>query len=105
MKKYLQDHLIVLMFFASTLSVIVIAFYTGFMMKSTVDFLKYNIEGRMIALSRLAAQVATADELNELVTSEDMEKALFGDIKRRLVKFAEESDLTYAYYLRDIGGD
>ncbi|MDR2180074.1 MAG: response regulator [Synergistaceae bacterium] len=105
MKKYFQDHLIVLMFFASTLSVIVIALYTGFMMKSTVDFLKFNIEKRMIALSQLAAQVATADELNELVTSEDMAKPLFGHIKGRLVEFAEECDITYAYYLRAVEGN
>ena len=93
------------MFFASTLSVLVITLYTGVMMKSTADFLKYNIEGRMIALSRLAAQIATVEELDELVTSDDMNKPIFSDIKQRLVDFAEEADITYAYYLRDIGGD
>ncbi|MDR1481083.1 MAG: response regulator [Synergistaceae bacterium] len=91
------------MFFASALSVLVIAIYTGIMMKSTADFLKYNIEGRMIALSRLAAEVATPDELDELVAPEDMGKPIFGDIKMRLVKFADETGLTYAYFLRDIG--
>jgi signal transduction histidine kinase/CheY-like chemotaxis protein len=78
--------------------------YTSVMMKSTADFLKYNIEGRMIALSRLAARIATADELSGLVTSDDMNKPIFGDIKRRLADFAAETDITYAYYLRDIGG-
>ncbi|MDR0615257.1 MAG: response regulator [Synergistaceae bacterium] len=91
------------MFFASTLSVLVIAAYTSIMMKSTADFLKYNIEGRMIALSRLAAAVATPDELDELVASEDMGKPIFGDIKQRLVRFADETGLTYAYFMRDIG--
>ncbi|MDR1376884.1 MAG: hypothetical protein LBJ22_05185, partial [Synergistaceae bacterium] len=57
----------------------------------------------MIALSRLTAQIVTADELAELVTSDDMEKPLFDDIKQRLVKFAEDSDLTYAYYMRSSG--
>jgi signal transduction histidine kinase/DNA-binding response OmpR family regulator len=104
MKRYIYDRLIVFLFFASALSVLVIALYTGVMMRSTAEFLKYNIEGRMIALSRLVAEVATADELGELVTSDDMEKPIFGDIKQRLVKFAEEADITYAYYLRDIGG-
>jgi signal transduction histidine kinase/CheY-like chemotaxis protein len=103
MKKSFHSRLIVLMFFASALSVLVIALYTGFIMKSTVEFLRYNIEGRITAISRLAAQVATAEELGELATSDDMEKPLFGDIKRRLVKFAVESDITYAYYLRDAG--
>jgi signal transduction histidine kinase/CheY-like chemotaxis protein len=92
------------MFFASTLSVLVIMLYTSFMMKSTADFLKYNIEGRMLALSRLAAQIATADELSGLVTPDDMNKPIFGDIKQRLADFAKEADITYAYYLRDIGG-
>jgi signal transduction histidine kinase/ActR/RegA family two-component response regulator len=105
MKKYLYDHLIVFMFFASALSVLVIALYTGVMMKSTADFLKYNIERRMTALSQLAARIATADELGELVTSDDMNKPLFWDIKRRLASFAEEADITYAYYMRGIGND
>ncbi|MDR1138049.1 MAG: response regulator [Synergistaceae bacterium] len=105
MKKYFHDHLIVFMFFASTLSVLIIMLYTGVMMKSAADFLKYNIEGRLLALSRLAAQLATAEELGELVTSDDMNKPIFLDIKRRLAKFAGDSDITYAYYLRDIGGD
>jgi signal transduction histidine kinase/CheY-like chemotaxis protein len=104
MKKSFHNHLIALLFFASTVSVIVIAFYTGFMMKATVDFLQDDIEARMTALSRLAAQTATAEELAELVTPDDMKKPLFGEIKRRLVKFAEESGITYAYYLRDAGG-
>ncbi|MDR1020366.1 MAG: response regulator [Synergistaceae bacterium] len=104
MKKYIHSRLIVFMFFASALSVLGIAIYTGMMMKSTADFLKYNIEGRMIALSRLAAQVATAEEINGLVTSDDMQKPLFGEIKQRLIDFAEESDIAFAYFLRDVGG-
>jgi signal transduction histidine kinase len=104
MKKYFHDRLIIILFFSSALSVIAIALYTGIMMRSTAEFLKYNIESRMIALSRLAAKIATADELNGLVVSDDMEKPIFGDIKGRLVKFADETGLTYAYFLRDIGG-
>jgi signal transduction histidine kinase/CheY-like chemotaxis protein len=104
MKKSSHNRLVVLLFFASTLSVTVIALYTGFMMKATVEFLQYNIEGRMTALSRLLAQRVTAEELDELVTPDDMKKPLFGDIRKRLVKFAEESGITYAYYLRDAGG-
>ncbi|MDR1649219.1 MAG: response regulator, partial [Synergistaceae bacterium] len=104
MKKSFHSRLIVLLFFASALSVIAIALYTGFMMKSTVEFLQYNIEGRMTAICRLAAQVATVEELGGLVTPDDMEKPLYGEIKRRLAKFAEEADITYAYYLRDAGG-
>ncbi|MDR0648232.1 MAG: response regulator [Synergistaceae bacterium] len=104
MKKRIQSHLIVFMFFASTLSVLVISVYTGIMMKSTADFLKYNIEGRILALSRLAAQIATTEELNQLVTSDDMQKPLFADIKGRLIEFADETDIAFAYYLRDVGG-
>ena len=104
MKKHIQSHLIVFMFFASTLSVLVISVYTGIMMKSTADFLKYNIEGRILALSRLAAQIATAEELNQLMTSDDMQKPLFADIKGRLIEFADETDIAFAYYLRDVGG-
>jgi signal transduction histidine kinase/CheY-like chemotaxis protein len=105
MKKRLHDHLIVLMFFVSIIPVLVISVYTGNMMWSSAEFLKYNIEGRMIALSRLTAQLATPEELGELVTPDDMDKPLFMDVKRRLAKFAEESGITYAYYLRYIGGD
>ncbi|MDR3279475.1 MAG: response regulator [Synergistaceae bacterium] len=106
MKIHLKNNLILLLFFVSSLIVLIISVYTGNMMRSTSEFLRSNIEARLIAVSRSAAQIVSPEELNGLVTSRDMEKPLFAEIKNRLIAFAEESDILFAYYMRktDDGG-
>jgi signal transduction histidine kinase/DNA-binding response OmpR family regulator len=68
-------------------------------------FLQESIEERLLSASRSVARMVTEEELAELTTPEDMEKPLFADIRQRLIAFADESRLLYAYYLRPIGGD
>ncbi|MDR1920719.1 MAG: response regulator [Candidatus Adiutrix sp.] len=77
-----------------------ISIYISMMMNSTSAFLKSNIESRLIAISRLAAQEATPYELSQLVRPEDMEKPLYGELKRRLIAFGEEEDVLFVYYMR-----
>jgi signal transduction histidine kinase/CheY-like chemotaxis protein len=75
------------------------------MMNSTSDFLKSNIESRLLSISRYAAQLISADELEQLVTPEDMQKPIYAEIKERLIAFGEEADILFVYYLRDAGND
>ncbi|MDR3255804.1 MAG: response regulator [Synergistaceae bacterium] len=105
MKKYLSNHLVMLLFFLSALTVLVISLYTSVMMDSTSEFLKSNIESRLLAISRSAAHLITVEELAELVVPEDMEKPIFFDVKNRLISFAEEADVLFVYLMRDIGGE
>jgi signal transduction histidine kinase/CheY-like chemotaxis protein len=68
-----------------------------------VDFMKSNIETRLLVTSRYAARVVTAEELASLKSPEDMEKPLFSEIRERLIAFAELNDVLFVYYMRDAG--
>jgi signal transduction histidine kinase/CheY-like chemotaxis protein len=77
-----------------------VAIYIAFTMTRVVDFLKSNIEDRLFATCRLAAQMVTAEELAQLNEPEDMEKPLFLEIKERLIAFSAWNDVLFVYYLR-----
>jgi len=69
-------------------------------MNTISNFLTDDLEERLISESRLAAVQIMPEELEQLQTPEDMEKPVFADIKKRLVRFAEDSDVLFVYYLR-----
>jgi signal transduction histidine kinase/FixJ family two-component response regulator len=79
---------------------LLIAIYISLLMHSTSNFLKSNIESRLLAISRLAAEVVKAEELEALQTVEDMEKPLAAELKYRLIDFAVEEDVLFVYYIR-----
>jgi signal transduction histidine kinase len=62
--------------------------------------LKDNIEERLLALSRSAANVVDAEELDAFVAAEDVHTPDFEALKERLIAFAEESNIMYVYYMR-----
>jgi len=49
------------------------------------------------------AQLVTAEELDLFHTVEDVQKPEYEEIRERLIKFAEEHKVLYAYYWRDYG--
>jgi signal transduction histidine kinase len=101
MKKTLQNHLVVLLFSTSAFAVLGIAIYASFSMTRIVDFLKSIIEARLLATSRYASRVVTANELAQLSVPEDMEKPIFAEIKERLIAFSERNDILFVYYMRE----
>ena len=101
MRKYLKNQLIVLLFFVSAVIVVIVSLYTGWIMESTVNFLVYNIDERLQGHSRAVAALVTAEELAALHTPEDMKKPLYGEVKKRLIDFVDNSNIIYAYYMRE----
>ncbi|MDR1574138.1 MAG: response regulator [Clostridiales Family XIII bacterium] len=100
MEKHLKDNLAILLFFASSLIMLIIAVTTSVMIGSISGFLKDNTEERLLASSRAAAEIVTAAELDEFRKASDMEKPSFWALKERLIAFAEESHILYVYYMR-----
>ncbi|MDR1581483.1 MAG: response regulator [Synergistaceae bacterium] len=105
MKKTLKNHLVIPLFSVSAFMVLVIAIYTSFSMTRIVDFVKSNIETRLLTTSRYAARIVSADELARLNTPEDMEKPLFAELKERLIEFSKRNDTLFVYYMRKSGGN
>jgi signal transduction histidine kinase/DNA-binding response OmpR family regulator len=101
-KNFLLRNLVALLFSAAALMVLTVTASIGiFIFNLSADF-KSNIDERLLAASRAAALIVSAEELNELLVPEDMEKPVFEEIRKRLIDFAKEYNLVYAYYLRRV---
>ncbi|MDR2459598.1 MAG: response regulator [Deltaproteobacteria bacterium] len=100
MKFFVKEHLTTPLFFVSAVIMLLISLYIRTLMNSTSDFLENNIESRLLALSRLAAVQVTSAELDQLRTPQDMEKPEYAALKERLIKFGEEVDILFVYYMR-----
>jgi len=61
-----------------------------------------NIRQRLMAVSRLAAQLVTAEELEQYQTVNDMKLPSYQDLRYKLRNFAQEMDVLYVYYGRPL---
>jgi signal transduction histidine kinase/DNA-binding response OmpR family regulator len=104
-RKLIYDNLALFLFSIAAVLVLVISIFTSILINTISNFLQESIEERLLSASRSVAHLASPEELAELVTPEDMEKPLFTDVRNRLIAFADESNLLFAYYLRPAGGD
>jgi signal transduction histidine kinase/CheY-like chemotaxis protein len=104
-RKLLYGNLAVFLFSIAAILVLVISIFTSVLINSISGFLRESIEERLLSASRSVAHLVTVEELNQLLGPEDMEKPLFSDIRERLIAFADESHLLFAYYLRPVEGD
>ena len=94
------------MFFSYSFAFIIICVVTGYASFYITDSLRtmvYNIQHRLMASSKLAARLVTAEELEQYQTVEDMKKPSYQDLRRKLHDFAEEIDVLYVYYQRPSG--
>ncbi|MDR2527949.1 MAG: response regulator [Synergistaceae bacterium] len=104
MKGFLRGRLVLALFFISAAIVLALCVYTGVMMRSISMYIYADIGDRLVALSRYAANIVTADEISSLQKPEDVETPLFAELKQRLVKFSRENNVTFVYYMRDSDG-
>jgi signal transduction histidine kinase/CheY-like chemotaxis protein len=104
-KKALYGNLAVFLFSIAALLVLVVAIFTSVFININSVFVRESIEERLLAASRSVAHLVSPEELAELLTPEDMEKPLFTELRERLIAFADESNLLFAYYLRPLEGD
>jgi signal transduction histidine kinase/CheY-like chemotaxis protein len=89
-----------MLFCVAGLLVMAIASYTSVFVFSLSSYFRESVEYRMRFIGSSAARLATAEELAELVTPEDMEKPLFSEIRNRLIAFGNEANVLFVYFLR-----
>jgi hypothetical protein len=65
--------------------------------------MEYNIEYRLFAVSKMASQLTTLDELEQYRTVEDMNLPSYKELRLKLRDFSREHDVTYVYYIRKSG--
>ncbi|MDR1616240.1 MAG: response regulator [Syntrophomonadaceae bacterium] len=98
MRRNIFDSIGIGLFFVSALLVFFLSIYVASMMTSIADYMDEDIEQRLLAISRNLASQIEPEEVAELMVPDDMEKPLYGELKQRLINFAEENNVLYAYY-------
>jgi signal transduction histidine kinase/CheY-like chemotaxis protein len=100
LKEVIFDNPVVILFCVAGLLVMVIAIYASVFISSLSSYFWESVEYRMRSVSIAASRLATAEELAELVSPEDMDKPLFADIRERLIAFGEENEVLFVYFIR-----
>jgi signal transduction histidine kinase/DNA-binding response OmpR family regulator len=103
LRKLFYGNTAVALFSIAALLVLIITIYISLLISSLSAYLRESIEERLKATGREAATLIKEEELAELKTAGDMEKPLYAEIKRRLVRYAEETDVLFVYFYRVTG--
>ncbi|MDR3123986.1 MAG: response regulator [Treponema sp.] len=90
----------VILFSIAALLVLVITVYTSILIRSLSAYLRESIEERLRSSAREAASLVKEEEWAELVVPGDMEKPLYVEVKRRLIRYAEETGVLFVYFYR-----
>jgi diguanylate cyclase (GGDEF)-like protein len=89
------------LFVISVAVVLALCLYTGMEMSNFSESFYQETEYRLLTVSRYAAELVTARELDELQTPEDLNKPIFNDLRQRMVTFADENNILFVYYMRN----
>jgi signal transduction histidine kinase len=65
--------------------------------------MEHNIEYRLLAVSKMASQLTTLDELEKYHQVEDMNLLSYKELRRKLQEFSREYNVLYVYYIRRSG--
>ena len=100
MKDTIKSNVVLLLFFTAAIIVTVVAVISSRMMNDSAHMIEESTKHQLVALSRAAALLATADELDEYMVPADMEKPGYAALKQKTIEFNNTSDLAYTYFLR-----
>ena len=100
MKKAIKNNFVLLLFFAAAIIVAVVAIVSSRMMTDSAHMIEESAKQQLVALSRAAALLVTADEMDEYIVPEDMAKQGYIDLKMKVIEFNTTSDSAYTYFLR-----
>jgi diguanylate cyclase (GGDEF)-like protein len=96
-----RKNLTLSLFVISVVVVLVLCLYTGTEMRNLSEYIYQETEHRLLTVSRYAAELVTARELNELQTPEDLSKPVFNELRQRMVEFAGTNNIMFVYYMRN----
>ena len=100
MKTFFKRNVIWATFFASAIVMLIIASTASKMMIESAEIIEEASRQNLLSLSRAAALLVTADELDQFTTAEDMELEEYQALNRLLIEFNTASGTEYTYFLR-----
>ncbi|MDR1128161.1 MAG: response regulator, partial [Treponema sp.] len=98
LKSGFLDNLAVFLFSGSALMVLVISVITALFTYYIANYYMNALSARLLANSRSAATLVSAEELSRFRAPEDMDDPRYAELKGRLIRFAEEYELMFVYY-------
>ncbi|MDR1352286.1 MAG: response regulator [Treponema sp.] len=98
LKSGFLDNFAVFLFSGSALMVLVISIITALFTYYIANYYIKALSARLLANSRSAAALVSAEELSQFSTPEDMEKPGYAELEERLIRFADEYELMFVYY-------
>lgn len=102
-RKFISYNIILILFILSFAVVFFVSIYAYGFRVSFMGTMQYNIERRLIEVSKRAAEAVSLEELDQYRSVEDMNLPSYQALKHKLEEFARESDVHYVYYLRKTG--
>jgi class 3 adenylate cyclase len=101
--KAIGVRLILGLFFISALMVLLISAVVNVQMNQYERMITESLQNHLMAAAQALATLSSAEELDRYHTVEDTNTPEYQNIRERLISFAEEYNVLYAYYWRDYG--
>ena len=105
LSKGLSAPLIMTLFFISAFMVLIVSVVVNIHVTLYVKMITKATQNHLMSAARSAARFVSAEELDRYHTVEDTKDQNYYDLKMRLVRFAEEYNVKYVYYLREYDKD
>jgi len=102
-KQFIKKNFMYFLYGLAFIVVCIVTAYTNSYITASLHTMVDNIRGRLMMSSRLAAQLVTAEELDQYKTIDDMKLPSYQELRRKLSDFAREMDVLYVYYERPVG--
>jgi signal transduction histidine kinase len=101
--RYVSKNFLILLFVLSMALLLGLSIGSILFRDSLTRTMEYNIEYRLLAVSKIASQLTTLDELEKYRTVEDMDLPSYKELRLKLRDFSREYDVLYVYYIRRSG--
>ena len=95
--------LIMGLFFISSLILLFVSEFANRQTTRLADMITELTQSHLIVSARALSTFISVEELDRYHTIEDTQTPEYEEIRERLIKFAEEYNVKYAYYWRDYG--
>ena len=100
MRKFLEKNNIMTAFLLSSVLVFAVSVMASIMMYQSARAIEASMISQMRATAEGVAAIATAEELNEFRSVEDMDSYAYLKLRQELNQYCLRFDLEYAYFLR-----
>jgi len=99
-KKSIPTNRLALVFVCFSIALLAVSIYGWTLSVRIIDVSQHNIRGRLLEAAKRLATLTTAEELDKFHEPADAAKTEWKALRQRLVVFARDTDVKYAYYMR-----